>query len=81
MSKGRLSYSKWSIASSIGHSYTAERIVDGKSESKDFNSHCLACAKSDIMAKYGGEVDTRGWHKQGLCGAFLLAMVRGNQDE
>ncbi len=77
--KGKLSYSKWSVTSLGSQSYLAERIIDGKSESKDLHSHCLACAKVDIIARYGGEVDIRGWRNQGICGTFLLAMV--NQDE
>ena len=79
--KGKLSYNKWSVSSLGGQSYIAERIVDNKSESRNLHSHCLACAKSDTIAKYGGEVDTRGWHNQGICGVFMLAIARGNQDE
>ncbi len=71
--------SKWSVTSLGGQSYLAERIIDGKSESKDLHSHCLACAKADVIAKYGGKVDTRGWHKQGICGEFLSA--KANQNE
>ena len=40
----------------------------------DMSAHCLACAKSDYMAKYGRLVDIRGWHKQGMCGTFLKSM-------
>jgi hypothetical protein len=73
--KGRLGYEKWSVS---GHDsfYMGERIVDGKSQVVYVSSHCLACAKTDILAKHGGQVDTRGWHKQGICGSFLMAMIQ-----
>ena len=80
MTKGYLGYDKWSISHMGGQSYLAERIVNGNTESLNLHSHCLACAKSDIIAKRGGKVDTRGWHKQGTCGLFLLAMA-GGKDE
>jgi hypothetical protein len=54
--------------------YLAERTVDGKYEKQELSAHCLACAKSEVLARYGGNVDLRGWNKQGTCGAFLRAM-------
>ena len=55
--------------------YYAERIVDGRAEDhKEISAHCLACAKSDIMAETGELADIRGWHKQDMCGSFLKAM-------
>ncbi len=55
--------------------FYAERIVKGKAEDyKEFSSHCLACAKVDIMTKTGELTDIRGWHEQGMCGSFLKAM-------
>ena len=72
--RGILSYDKWYVARVVGSSYIAQRTVDGTVETVELDSHCLACAKSDILAKYGGKVDLRGWHKS-RCGAFLLAMA------
>lgn len=78
--RGRLGYDKWLVSDDgSGRFFIAERIVDGQLEHRYFSSHCLACAKSDVIAKYGGKVDTRGWHRQGLCGVFLLAMIKGNE--
>ena len=64
--------------------YYAERGVDGRAEDhREFSSHCLACAKTDIMAKTGEPADIRGWHNQGICGSFLKAMriTLGIEDE
>lgn len=73
----RLRDDTWLVFHDGGHSYTAERRVNGKRESHDVHSHCLACAKTDILAKYGGKVDTRGWQKQGSCGSVLASMQDG----
>jgi len=79
--KGRLSPGKWSV-SYIGctQDYLAERIVNGGLELHEIRSHCLACAKADILSRYGGTVDLRGWHRQGFCGAFLYAMANDRVD-
>ncbi|HEC65123.1 MAG TPA: hypothetical protein ENI23_07515 [bacterium] len=56
-------------------SFYAERVIDGQAiETKNLSAHCLACAKSDIMAETGEKVDMRGWHKQ-KCGPFAKAMA------
>ena len=47
----------------------------------NLHSHCLACAKTDYMAKYGRLVDIRGWQKQGMCGAFLKSMRMVTEEE
>ena len=73
--RGRLGYDKWSVWHTMFRDYSASRIVDGKSQVVELSSHCLACAKTEIMAEYGGKVDTRGWHKQGMCGSFMMAMA------
>lgn len=55
--------------------YYAERIVDGRAiDHKELSSHCLACAKVEIMTKTGEPADIRGWTYQGMCGSFLKAM-------
>jgi hypothetical protein len=71
--RGRLSYRKWAVSSMGGDTFLGERIVDGKTESIEIRAHCLACAKAEILTRRGGEVDTRGWHNQGVCGSFLKA--------
>ena len=78
--KGRLGYDKWSVIHTGASSYMGERIKNGKTEVVYEHSHCLQCAKSDILAKYGGRVDTRGWHLSN-CGAFMLAMQKGIIEE
>lgn len=79
--RGRLIDRKWHVTPTGGHFYLAQRIVNGETETREYSSHCLACAKADILAKKGGEVDTRGWHRQGSCGLFLLAMVGTVREE
>lgn len=72
--KGKLKYENWYVVYMGFSSYRAERIVNENHESKEIRSHCLACAKVDILNEYGGKVDLRGWHRQGNCGAFLKTM-------
>lgn len=67
----------WRVYQMTGFSrhYYAERVIDGRSiETKEMSAHCLACAKSDLMAQTGEKVDIRGWHKQ-KCGSFARAMA------
>lgn len=79
--KGKLGYDRWHVGSTGGQSYIAERILDDNHETKYVNAHCLACAKSEVLARYGGKVDLRGWHRAGTCGFFLLAMQSGTDNE
>jgi hypothetical protein len=79
--KGRLTYEKWTVIHIGGQSYCAERIVESIAEIKYINSHCLACAKADVLSKFGGEVDMRGWHLQGICGTFLKSMSSVIEEE
>ena len=72
--KGRLGYDKWYVWQMGRQDFAAERTINGNNETRYLHSHCLACAKIDILAKYGGKIDLRGWHKQGNCGLFLWAM-------
>lgn len=72
--RGRLGYDKWYVVHIAWSDYMAQRTKDGEIETVYLNSHCLACAKTDVLAKYGGKVDLRGWHKS-PCGSFLLAMA------
>jgi len=65
---------KWRVYGMGLRHYVAERVVNDKPEFREMSAHCLACAKSDVLARYGGSVDLRGWHKQGICGAFLKSM-------
>jgi hypothetical protein len=84
MARGKLSREKWYVfqEAGIGDFYYAERIVDGEYEQVYLSAHCLACAKADVLAKHGGRVDLRGWHKQGACGAFMRAMqIAVDQEE
>lgn len=81
VSKGTLGYSKWHVSHMGFKSYIAERIVDDELEQLEFSSHCLACAKVDVLAKRGGRVDLRGWHRQGICGSFLAAMAVTVEEE
>lgn len=78
--RGRLSDDKWHIASLQFSDFLAERHIDGKTESHYLHSHCLQCAKSDVLSKYGGKVDLRGWHKS-PCGAFLRVMQQAVDEE
>jgi hypothetical protein len=74
MPKGRLARDKWRVYDEGFNSFYAERTLpDGKQETHYFNAHCLACAKVEILAQYGGLVDLRGHHNN-ACGVFLLAM-------
>jgi len=75
--KGRLGADKWAVFDMGLGSYLAERYVNGKYESHEARAHCLACVKAEILMEYGGKVDLRGWHKQGVCGSFLLAVASG----
>lgn len=62
--------------------YYAERTVDGKGEYQELNAHCLACAKTEVLQKYGGRVDLRGWHKaDGMCGPMLLVTQQAVSQE
>jgi len=74
--RGRLGPEKWSVVETTPGDYLAERIIDGKYEAHELRAHCLACAKTDVLAKYSGRVDLRGHHR-GLCGGFLWAMQQG----
>ena len=47
----------WSVMHSGGSQYLAERIVGGKRESHYVTGHCLACAKTEVLSRYGGKVD------------------------
>ena len=79
--RGRPAYDCWSFHKTGDH-YTAERIVDGKNEVYDIgNCHCLACAKTKVLATRGGRVDLRGSHLAGMCGSFLQATAAALEDE
>jgi hypothetical protein len=82
MAKGRLSLDKWSVSADVPGAdfYTAQRVVDKKLETVYLKAHCLACAKTDLLAEHGGRVDLRGSHMS-LCGGFLLAMQKGVDEE
>ncbi|RJR12445.1 hypothetical protein C4588_02085 [Candidatus Parcubacteria bacterium] len=76
--KGKLKYSKWRvIPTGLSGNYIAERYVDEKVEYYEIRAHCLACAKTEVLMKRGGKVDTRGWYLQGMCGAFM----KGTNDQ
>jgi hypothetical protein len=74
----------WRVYSTgIDNDFYAERVANGHSEDyeKYLTAHCLACAKSEIMAETGELVDIRGWHKQGTCGSFLKVMQISIKEE
>lgn len=73
MAKGILNQDKWLIWRMFGDEYAVERIVDDSREYHEISAHCLACAKVEALIKWGGKVDMRGWHNQGICGIFLYA--------
>lgn len=79
--KAKKRNTRWFVYRYGGNSYEGTRSKDCKPERVTVNSHCYACAKADILAKYGGKVDLRGWHMQGLCGAYLKAMQRAVDSE
>lgn len=82
--KGRLSREKWAVFSESpgGQSYYAERYVNGELEQRYVSAHCLACAKTEVLSRYGGQVDLRGWHMAAsMCGAFLRATAKAVDDE
>ena len=39
-------------------------------------AHCKACALTELVAKYGGDVDLRGLSRYGICYQFLYVTVR-----
>lgn len=82
MSKGYASQYTWTVWKTYS-GFLAERVnpETKNHETKSLNSHCLACAKTELIGRTGGNVDIRGWQKQGMCGAFLKAMKEGNRDE
>ena len=54
--------------------FAAERWVNGKKEFHDgLRAHCLACAKMEVMVKWGGVVDGRGGHNS--CSMILRAQI------
>ena len=80
---GRAGKDVWSV-SGFGHGsqdFYAERIrPDGTREYHDVHAHCLQCAKAEVLMKYGGRVDLRGWHLT-TCGTFLYAVAHAPPDE
>ena len=75
--KGRLNDDKWYVSSAhmgTEHHFIAARSTPNGTQEIEFRAHCLACAKVEILSKYGGRVDLRGWQRQGSCGMFLVAM-------
>jgi hypothetical protein len=82
--QGRLRREKWSVIpeSRDSHFYYAERFVDGELQQEWINGHCLACAKTEVLNRRGGQVDLRGWHMAAAaCGLFLLAAQRAIDEE
>lgn len=72
---------KWVVTDVGLDMYLGQRIVNEEVESVEVRAHCLACAKVEILSRHGGYIDTRGWHKQGTCGAFMASFPQGdNQD-
>lgn len=71
--KGRLSKYKWYVCRLDFNYYEAQRTVNGILETWYGNAHCLACAKSDLLAERGGQIDLRGSHMT-RCGGFLMVM-------
>ena len=65
------------------HIWTAHQITDQSLllEHPDHKNvymrgyHCLACAYSDVVSKYGGDVDLRGLHRYHKCYEFLRMLV------
>ena len=61
----------WRVKRSVGGGFYAE-LSDG---SKDMylpdSSHCLACAKLELLRTTNYRIDARGWYKQGMCGQYL----------
>jgi len=57
MARGKLSYDKWYVWNIAEDSYYAERTINGKTERWEGSSHCLQCAKVDVLVTYGGQVD------------------------
>ena len=70
--RGYATKEKWAVFSTYGGHYEAERIIDGKREVRYVRAHCLACAKTEVLTRYGGRVDLRGlsWAKP-TCAAFV----------
>jgi len=72
----------WYVVHVGGNQYLAERTVNGKYESHYVSAHCLACAKTHTLERYGGRVDLRGWHKaHTMCGFFLKATQQAVVEE
>ncbi len=73
--RGRLGYNKWRVYVEGSKDYYAERTLpDGTQEVRLIaGAHCLACAKVDVLSRWGGRVDLRGHHTT-MCDAFLLVM-------
>ena len=63
----------WKVTHLGGYAYLAQRKVGDNIETVYLNSHCLQCAKVDLLAKHGGRVDLRGSHST-PDGLFLRAV-------
>ena len=72
--KGRLNEDAWWVTEQGQGFYYAERIYNEEHQTKEFSAHCLACAKTDVLSKYGGRVDGRGHYKT-TCDSFFKAMA------
>ena len=71
---------KWTVyLSADSETYFAEREIDGDIEFREVTAHCLACAKTEILEKYGGRVDLRGHND--ICGNHLKAVQIATQQE
>ena len=68
----------WRVYEWMPGNFYAERVENGVVTKRDetLSSHCLQCAKTDVMAKTGEKVDIRGWH-MAKCGPFTKAMAVG----
>ncbi len=65
----------WRAYHLFSSDYYAERVENGVvTERMNLHSHCLQCAKIDIMSETGEPADIRGWHRAGMCGAFAKTM-------
>lgn len=60
----------WNITEERGGRFVAERVQRVAISAED-----LAKAKAKLLAEFGGNVDIRGWHRQGASGQNLKRFV------
>ena len=62
----------WRVYEYYSGNFYAEFVENKQvTEYRELSACCMACAKTELMMQTGKPADTRGWHLQGTCGAFM----------